>query len=179
MQKIKYLLPFVMLFILLSLLGRELFFAKSSQLPPAETGRLTPHFSLPNLFQPTNLVAPADFSGQVFLLNAWATWCEACKVEHSFLMKIKNTYHIPILGIDYKDDPQAAKQFLASAGNPYAAIGNDTDGAAVVDLGIYGTPETFVISKDGRVVFRQIGVINQEVWDSVLLPIILKYQNEN
>ena len=158
-QKIKFILSFLFLFALLGLLWRELFFAKPNELPSVLIGEPVPHFSLKSVQQPNSLFTHNDLSGHVSLLNVWATWCFACTQETDMLMKIKNVYHVPIYGIDYKDDPKEAMAWLTKYGNPYELIGSDSQGDTAIDLGVYGTPETFVISAQGIV--YAIGVIDQ------------------
>ena len=113
------------------------------------------------------------------LLNVWATWCYACEIEAPMLLKIKTQYHIPIYSILYKDDPKEALLSLKKNGNPYVMIGLDRKGDTAIDLGVYGTPETFVISREGKIIYRHVGIINQTVWDSVLYPLIKKYSGES
>ena len=146
LHKIKLLIPFFILFALLGLLAQQLFFSKKDELPSALIGQAVPTFALPNLLSSGNLLSNRDLQGEVALLNVWATWCSACMEEHSMLMKIKNQYHIPIYSIVYKDKPEEVKNWLKNNGNPYQAIGHDVNGEAAIELGVYGTPETFVIS---------------------------------
>lgn len=174
--KLKNTIPFIILFGLLFLLWHELFYAKPSELPSALIGEPVPDFRLQNLYDPASFMTPNNFKGQAVLLNVWATWCYACGIESDMLMKIKNDYHVQIYSIAYKDNAEDAKKWLAKRGNPYAMTGMDDNGDAAIDLGVYGTPETFIISPQGKIVYRHIGVIDQENWDNVLYPILKKYQ---
>ena len=90
-------------------------------------------------------------------------------------MHIHETYHIPIYGVLYHDDGNAAKAYLQHEGNPYAAIGDDADGQVAVELGIYGTPETFVISPEGKILYKHVGTISQQTWEHEIYPIISGY----
>lgn len=175
-MKLKFIIPFVLLFVLLGILCRELFYAKPHELPSALIGESLPNFSLPLLFTPEKTLTPKDFAGHVSLLNVWASWCYACQFEQPFLMQIREQYHIPIYGMSYKDKPDEAKKWLEQYGNPFVLIGLDKDGNTGIDLGVYGTPETFVISREGKIVYRHVGAINQEVWDDVLYPVVKKYE---
>jgi cytochrome c biogenesis protein CcmG, thiol:disulfide interchange protein DsbE len=174
-QKIKSCLPFILLFALLFLLWRELFYAKPNELPSALVGQSVPAFILPNLLAPQQTFSQKDLLGRVSLLNVWATWCYACSVEHPMLMKIKDQYHVPIYSIAYKDDANEAKKWLQQNGNPYVLTGHDSKGDAAIDLGVYGTPETYVISPEGKIIYRHIGVINQQNWEEVIYPLVKKY----
>ncbi|OGT60219.1 MAG: hypothetical protein A3E85_01700 [Gammaproteobacteria bacterium RIFCSPHIGHO2_12_FULL_45_12] len=176
LKSIKTILPFAILFFLLILLWRELFATDSHELPSPLIGETLPHFSLPNLGEPHVKLTPDDLKGHVSLLNVWATWCYACGTEHAMLMKISHQYHVPIYGIDYKDNHEDAVRWLTEKGNPYQKIGDDRNGDAAIDLGVYGTPETFVINPQGKIVYRQVGAINQATWDNILYPIIQQYE---
>lgn len=93
------------------------------------------------------------------------------------LMKIKNTYHVPIYGLVYKDQPKNAIDWLEKNGDPYALSGNDMKGDVAMDFGVYGTPETFVIDRSGKIKYRHIGPIDQKNWDETLYPLIKKLEN--
>lgn len=167
--------PIVTLIILLALLAWELYFSKPRELPSPLIGETVPTFNLPNLFPSQPALTNNALTGRVTLLNVWATWCYACSAEHEMLMKIKNEYHVPIFSIDYKDKTPDAINWLQENGNPYLLTGDDRKGNVGIDFGVYGTPETFVISPQGKIVYRHVGVINQKVWDEVLYPLVKKY----
>jgi cytochrome c biogenesis protein CcmG/thiol:disulfide interchange protein DsbE len=174
-KKAQKTIPFIILFILLGLLGWELFHSKPYELPSALIGENVPRFVLPNILPNQPTFTHHNFTGQVSLLNIWATWCEACTIEHSMLMKIKNDYHVPIYGIIYKDKVDDAITWLNQNGNPYERIGNDKKGDVAIDLGVYGTPETFVINAQGKIIYRHVGIIDQQIWDDILYPLIKKH----
>ena len=177
-QRIKFIFPFLLLFALFGLLWRELFYSRPNELPSTFIGETIPPFQLPNLFSPQSTFTQNQLRGRVSLLNVWATWCYACNVEAPMLMKIKNEYHVPIYGIDYKDNDEEARTWLKQHGNPYVITGNDKNGDVAIDLGVYGTPETFVISPEGKIIYRHIGVIDQKAWDEVLYPLVKKFEGE-
>lgn len=168
----KYSLPFIMILILLGILGKELFDHKPLELPSTLIGEPLPHFKLPNLYTSQPDFNNEMLKGQVSLLNFWASWCEACRLEHSMLMKIKEKYPIPIYSINYKDEPNKALTILTKDGNPYKSIGFDANGDVGIDFGIYGTPETFLIDAQGKIIYRHIGPITQKDWDELLWPMI-------
>lgn len=164
-------IPFIILFALLGLLGWELFYAKPNELPSVLVGKDLPAFSLPNLYLQEPPLNSSALQNGFILLNVWATWCHACRQEHEMLMKIKNEYHIPIYGINYKDKADAAIHWLKENGDPYVMVGEDFSGDTAIDLGVYGTPETFVLM-DGRIIYRHIGSLDQQAWDEHLYPLI-------
>lgn len=176
-KKVRLITPFITLFALLALLAWELYFSKPDNLmPSALIGEDVPLFNLPNVFPSQPALTNKAFAGRVVLLNVWATWCYACSIEHEMLMKIKNQYHVPIFSIDYKDNSYEAIRWLQENGNPYLLTGDDRKGHVAIDFGVYGTPETFVISPQGKIVYRHIGVIDQKVWDEILYPLVKKYE---
>lgn len=171
-----YRLPIILLTFCLSALSSNVFSA-----PPIHLSSNTdslPDFSAPSIYGSSSDLTPRSLRGQVSLLNVWASWCSACASEHRLLMKIKNVYHVPIYGILYKDSANDALNYLNRNGNPYVQIGNDPDGAASMGFNIYGTPETFVVSPDGDILYRQTGAMTQMTWDVVLYPIIKHYQDK-
>ena len=176
MQKIKLIIPFIILFSLLGLLWHELYSAESFEIPSTLIGDPVPNFQLPYLDNPQKQFTQNDLRGHVSLLNVWASWCSACEEEHAMLMKITNKYHVPLYGISYKDNVNDAKDWLRKRGNPYIIDGNDNTGNVAIDFGVYGTPETFVISPDGQIIYRYVGAIDQSAWDTVIYPMIQKYR---
>ena len=98
---------------------------------------------------------------QFYLINVWASWCVPCRDEHSFLMDLRNQKNIEIIGINYKDNDQKAKNFLNELGNPYNKILSDKSGTLAIEWGAYGVPESFLI-KDGIIIKRYIGPLSQK-----------------
>lgn len=109
----------------------------------------------------------------VKLVNFWASWCAPCRAEHPLLTEIAAS-GVPVIGVNYKDDPAKALAFLAELGDPYAAIGADAGGRVAIDWGLYGVPETFVIDGQGNVVLRFAGPITRQELDRKIAPAIEK-----
>lgn len=146
----------------------------SSEIPMALMEDRVPSFSLPPL-EGSELpgFSDADFrSGEVVLVNVFASWCYPCRVEHPYLMELSRARSIPIYGINYKDRPSDALKWLDEAGNPYAAMGGDEDGRVTVDWGISGIPETLVIDQDGMIRYRHVGPLDPETLEGTILPLI-------
>lgn len=177
-MKLKQIIPFIVLFTLFGLFWHELFYAKPNELPSPLIGKTIPKFQLPDLFDSKKIFSTKELIGHVSLLNIWASWCYACSLEQPILIKIKEEYSIPIYSIVYKDNPQDAQAWLQKYGNPYKMIGNDSNGDVAIDLGVYGTPETYVINPEGKILYRHIGMIDQKIWDDVLFPIVSKYKQQ-
>ena len=82
-------------------------------------------------------------------MNFWASWCGPCVQEHPLLVALKERTGAPIYGVNYKDQPAAARRFLGRYGNPFAAVGVDTNGRPAIEWGVYGMPETFIVNGKG------------------------------
>ena len=115
-----------------------------------------------------------NFAGKVTLVNVWASWCAPCREEHPLLLALSQDKRFGIAGLNYKDAPENARRFLGSLGNPYAAIGVDQAGRAAIDWGVYGVPETFLVGKDGKILFKHVGPLTEEAVTGTLLPEIEK-----
>ncbi len=138
--------------------------------PSPLVGKPAPEFTLPRLDDPARTLSRSDLLGKVSLVNVWGTWCAGCRQEHETLVTLARDSGVPIFGINWKDDDQSARQWLATLGNPYAAVGVDQDGRAAIDWGVYGAPETFLISPDGIVLYKHIAPLTLEVWREEFLP---------
>ena len=125
---------------------------------------------MPGLKNPDGQLSNETFRGRVSLLNVWATWCIPCRQEHPVLVGIENRGEAIIYGLNYKDDRKLAIDWLDELGDPYKMSGFDGEGRAGIELGVYGVPETFIIDADGNIVYKQIGPIDQNIWEKTLLP---------
>lgn len=114
------------------------------------------------------------FAGKVTLVNVFASWCAPCREEHPVLMAFAEDTRFDIVGLNYKDKAPAAATFLSALGNPYDAVGFDEAGRAGIDWGVYGVPETFVVGRDGTVLYKQIGPIITEAAANTLMAEIEK-----
>lgn len=149
-----------------------------STVPSALIGKPVPQFSLPPVKGRTLGLSTADLHGEVSLVNVFASWCVACREEHPVLMQMKADNIVPIHGLNYKDQPDNAARWLNTMGDPYTRTGADIDGRVAIDWGVYGVPETFVITKDGRIAYKQIGAVTPEVLDEKIVPLIRKLQRQ-
>ena len=96
------------------------------------------------------------------VVNIWASWCAPCKDEHPNLMQLKDM-NIKVVGINYKDNPKNAKNFLNLLGNPYSEIITDKDGTKSIEFGAIGVPETIVINgKTKSIIKKFIGPLSNE-----------------
>lgn len=166
-----YLLPLAAFVVLAGFLMRGLWL-DPREVPSPFIDKPAPAFSLQQLAEPQAAFGPAEMKGQVWLLNVWASWCVACRQEHPLLVELSRKKSVPIVGLNYKDKPDAARAWLAQYGNPYTLSVKDGDGRVGIEYGVYGVPETFVIDKAGIIRYKQIGPITEEVWRKKMLPLL-------
>ena len=143
------------------------------ELPSALVGKPMPEFELLVLQADGNsepqTLSKAELVGEPFLLNIWATWCQTCLVEHPYLYELSQQ-GVKILGVNYKDDANKARNWLKKYKNPYAITVVDDKGRLGFDLGVTGAPETFLVDASGQIVYRHVGVVNQNVWLTHFAP---------
>ncbi|ABI57034.1 DsbE family thiol:disulfide interchange protein [Alkalilimnicola ehrlichii MLHE-1] len=140
-------------------------------IPSPLIDREAPAFHLPDLQDPTRTVSRDDLLGRVTVVNVWASWCTSCRQEHPVLQQLADR-GVHLIGLNYKDDPAAARELLAEAGNPYARTARDGDGRAGIDWGVYATPETFVVDREGVVRHKHTGPLTAEIAREQILPLI-------
>ena len=146
------------------------------EVPSPLVGKPAPAFTLAQLHDPAKTLAPADLKGQVWLLNVWASWCVSCREEHPLLVELRRAKIVPVVGLDYKDDPAAGMRWLTENGDPYDVSVVDRDGRAGIDWGVYGVPETFVVDKAGTIRYKQIGPLTVEALKTKILPLVRELQ---
>ena len=147
-------------------------------LPSALIDKPMPEFDLPPIGDDRDGFARADLEGKVALVNVFASWCVACRIEHPTLMELAGEKRVPIYGVDWKDDPRDGADWLGAFGDPYVLVGEDRDSRLAIDLGVTGAPETFVIDRTGRIRFKQIGPITDDVWRETIKPLVETLEKE-
>ena len=140
-----------------------------NEIPSVLIGRAVPDFALqplPGLKTLDGKEIPGfsseDLKGRVTLVNVWASWCVSCREEHESLMMLSKDPSVRLAGLNYKDKPTDALRMLSRAGNPYQAVGMDSNGRVGIDWGVYGVPETFIVDAQGRIRGKHIGPIYPE-----------------
>jgi cytochrome c biogenesis protein CcmG/thiol:disulfide interchange protein DsbE len=146
--------------------------------PSPLIGKPVPEFNLPAVKGRQLGLSSANLRGEVSLVNVFASWCVACREEHHVLVQLKAAGTVPIHGLNYKDKPDNAAAWLDTMGDPYTRTGADLDGRVGIDWGVYGVPETFVVDARGRIAFKQIGAVSQDVLKQTILPLIAKLRAE-
>jgi cytochrome c biogenesis protein CcmG, thiol:disulfide interchange protein DsbE len=140
------------------------------ELPSALVGRPAPGLAATVALRDDPAPSDADLQAPgVKLVNFWASWCGPCRVEHPFLTELAGE-GIPVIGVNYKDEPANALEFLAELGDPYARIAADPSGRTGLDWGIYGVPETFVVGPDGTILERFPGPLSAGVIEKRIRP---------
>jgi cytochrome c biogenesis protein CcmG/thiol:disulfide interchange protein DsbE len=177
MKRILHLSPLIVVGVLIAYFGIGLT-RDPHILPSALIDRPFPQMDLPPIVGHSKGFASADLDGEVALVNIFGSWCVACLVEHPLLMALGESDAVPVYGIAWKDDPAATAAWLKRHGDPYRLVGNDQAGRAAIDLGVTGAPETFVVDRGGRIRYKQVGPITEDVWRLELKPLVEQLRTE-
>ena len=167
-------LPLIGFGILAALFLVRLYGGDPSKIPSALIGRPAPQTSLPPLEGLKREGAqvpgldPAVFKDRVSVVNVWASWCVPCHDEAPLLTELGKDKRLQIVGINYKDAPDNARRFLGRYGNPFSVVGVDGNGRASIEWGVYGVPETFVVGREGIIVYKMVGPVTPANFDRVL-----------
>jgi cytochrome c biogenesis protein CcmG, thiol:disulfide interchange protein DsbE len=171
-QRVKLFIPLAIFLVLALFFWRGLSLDPNA-MPSALIDKPFPVFSFTSL-QNDQPVYRDNLLGEVSLVNVWATWCAACKYEHPVLNSLASE-GVRIIGINYKDNNVAAKKWLDELGNPYAFNIVDSEGILGVNLGVFGAPETYLVDKKGIIRYKHVGIVDRQVWDTILKPLYEEY----
>ncbi len=169
--RLGFLVPLLVFMALVVMLGIGLTL-DPRKVPSPLIGKPVPEFSLPPVKGRTLGLASADLKGEVSLVNVFASWCVPCRQEHPLFVELKAKGVVPIYGINYKDQPDAAARWLDELGDPYTRTGADLDGRVSIDWGVYGVPETFLVDREGRIAYKHIGPLTPQIMSEKLMPFI-------
>jgi cytochrome c biogenesis protein CcmG/thiol:disulfide interchange protein DsbE len=167
-------LPLIFFIALAGIFLARLHGGDPAKIPSALIGRPAPQTMLPPLpglatdGAPVPGLDPAAFKGKVSVVNVWASWCVPCHDEAPLLTALSKDRRLQIVGINYKDAPDNARRFLGRYGNPFGMVGVDANGRASIEWGVYGVPETFVVGRDGTILYKLVGPVTPQNLDSVL-----------
>ena len=167
------LLPLAIFLALVGLLGFGIYWNmhhEMSEVPSPLIGKPAPQFTLPLLYEPDKKLSGKDLLGKPYLLNVFGSWCPTCQYEHPSQTGQIKPLGIKLIGLDWKDEPEDAKRWIAQFGNPYDAVITDRDGRSGIDFGVYMAPETFLIDAEGVVRYKRIGMFTPENIRDELLP---------
>ena len=166
MNKIVPLLVFLVIgiFLFLSLNSNP------DKLPSPLVGKIFPEIEGADFYTNEAVKLNNLIDGQVSLINVWASWCVTCRKEHQMMMNITKNNDLKLIGINYKDTKNDGEEYLKVMGNPFDEIVFDPNGEIGMELGVYATPETFLISREGLIIHKHIGEITKEIWNENFLP---------
>jgi len=172
MQKKILLIPLIT-FLLIALIFFYLLIIERnpSSIPSAILNKNVPIFSAETLIRKEKFNSSVEFGSELVLVNFFATWCKPCADEHHNITRFKKEKNIKIVGINYKDKPEKTIKWLKKLGNPYSVIAIDKKGNISIDWGVYGLPETFVVSSQGLIKFRHVGPVTDKIYKKISLII--------
>jgi cytochrome c biogenesis protein CcmG/thiol:disulfide interchange protein DsbE len=168
----RYILPLIAVSGLIVFLVVGLTRGDPRALPSPFIGKPAPEFELPTLKDPATTIGSKDLAGNIALVNVWATWCVGCRAEHPFLLELAEEGNLPIYGINWRDTRPEALRWIERLGDPYIASGFDGTGRVGIDWGVYGAPETFLVSADGTVLHKHLGPLDRSAWERDFIPLI-------
>ena len=164
----KKIIPLIIFFII----GIFLFLSLNSnpnKLPSPLVGKIVPEINGKDFFTNENVKLNDLMDNQMALVNVWASWCVTCRKEHQVIMNIANNESLKLIGINYKDQKNDGQKYLEIMGNPFDEVIFDPDGKIGMEFGVYATPETFLINREGLILYKHIGEITPEVWSENFL----------
>jgi len=149
-----------------------------SELPSPLIDKEAPVFTSDRLPSSDGQFDSQSMDGQVWVLNVWASWCGPCVQEHPVLNALAERRDVAIVGLNYKDAPADALNWLAQLGDPFTHLLGDQQGDVGLDWGVYGVPETFIIDREGRVRYKHVGPLAPEDLENTVLPLIDQLESE-
>jgi cytochrome c biogenesis protein CcmG/thiol:disulfide interchange protein DsbE len=173
-RRLAVLLPLVVFALLAGVFLVQLLSGRDgSVVPSALIGQPAPKTALPAL---EGLGLPgldsSAFPGKVTVVNIFASWCAPCREEHPVLLALASDKRFDLSALNYKDQSEDARRFLGELGNPFGAVGVDPAGRTAIEWGVYGVPETFVVGKDGTILFKHVGPLSEDSIRRQLMPVI-------
>ena len=149
------------------------------EIPSVLIGKPVPEFDLAPVDGRTLGLSSKDLKGEVSLVNVFASWCTECRREHPIFMDLNARGVVPVHGLNYRDKPDDARNWLDELGDPYTRTGADLDGRIGIEWGVYGVPETFIIDKNGLIAHKHIGAISRKALTEEILPLVRDLRRQN
>ena len=159
------------LFVLLTLFYLLIIERNPSEIPSNLLNKKVPMFETESLLKNERFISSQEFGNEIILVNFFATWCLPCRDEHIYIKRFSDEKGIRVIGINYKDSPDNAIEWLKNLGNPYSDIPIDKNGRIAIDWGVYGIPETFLINSKGIIKYRHVGQITKKTYKKINLLI--------
>ena len=161
-----FFLFFLIIFFYLLIIDRN-----PSELPSTLLDKNVPKFETESLLKDEKFISSKEFGNEILLVNFFATWCKPCRDEHIYIKSFSNEEEIKVIGINYKDNPKKAIQWLKELGNPYTDVAVDKSGRIAIDWGVYGIPETFIVNSKGIIKYRHVGPVTKKIYKKINLII--------
>ena len=172
MKKQLFIIPFIVFLIILLTFFYLLTIERNpSELPSNLLDKKIPKFETESLLKNERFVSSKEFGKEIVLVNFFATWCQPCRVEHTYIKRFSNEKGIRIIGINYKDNSKKALKWLKKLGNPYSDIPVDQSGRIAIEWGVYGIPETFIVNSKGIIKYRHVGPVTKKIYKKIELLI--------
>ncbi len=140
-----------------------------NDLPSTRVGQMAPAITDERLYELPPLSLADLQTGQVTIVNFWASWCPPCRAEHPVLKQMAAD-GLRVAGVNIKDQAETAAAYLEEDGNPFFAMAFDPRGRTAIDWGVTAPPETFIIAGDGTVLFRFQGPLVGSDYEQRFLP---------
>ena len=174
MKKIILIIPFILTLIISSFLLFYLLQNKDPKKPPsALLNEDVPKIKIPDLFDEKKFLTNIELNDKLILVNFFASWCAPCKIEHPLFFTIKEEHpNLFIIGVDYKDSKNEALDYLKKDGNPYDFVGYDKQGLIGLEFGVFGLPETFLINKKGKIIYKHLGPLDKKIIENDIYPLL-------
>ena len=174
MNRILVITPLILLFIICVFILVYLLSSKDPNKPPsALLDKNIPLFKSKSLYDKDQYLITKDLKNKKVLINFFASWCTPCKVEHPLFFELSNDYsELYIVGFNHKDAELDAKNYLEEDGNPYNFVGIDNDGLIALEFGVFGLPETFLINKNGKIIYKHMGPLTKEIIKNDIEPLL-------
>jgi cytochrome c biogenesis protein CcmG/thiol:disulfide interchange protein DsbE len=134
-------------------------------------GKPVPEFALAELLEPERTVTNAELQGKPFVLNVWASWCPSCRIEHPLIQQMGRDIDSPLVGLNWKDEHDAAMEWLGQFGDAWDLHLFDPSGRFGIDLGVYGAPETFIVDHTGTIRHKHIGPVTMDSYADLVARI--------
>ena len=157
-----FFLFFLIIFFYLLIIDRN-----PSELPSTLLNKNVPKFETESLLKDEKFISSKEFGNEILLVNFFATWCKPCRDEHIYIKRFSNEKEIKVIGINYKDNPKKAIQWLKELGNPYTDVAVDKSGRIAIDWGVYGIPETFIVNSKGIIKYRHVGPVTKKIYKKI------------
>lgn len=164
-----------------AVIGAHVGFRTSASVPGSGSsssllGRLAPPIRLPPLAGGQPPLDSTGLHGRTWLLNVWASWCAPCREEHPLLVQAVRAGGVHLVGVNHRDDPRDAQEWLLRRGDPYDVSAVDREGRVGVDYGLRGVPETFVVDRGGIVRWHHAGPLTAPVWRGQIQPLLAQLE---